>query len=210
MSYQVAKLIARIAENLPEMSEDMMQGWIENPKALQRFLSRLGPPAIISKLKVFKTIKLGTGLKTAADFRRAIKDKGMKFGSSANNILGQPEFIVATEEIELDLIIVSASELGFKNGATREKIYDRVKELGLELCPVEVGPQLRLQYADQLTGEWLLIGMEPIRDPNSGLVVFLVAHDGVGLWIDSDVGDLDGVWNADNWWVFVRPRKCQK
>lgn len=41
MSYQVAKLIARIAENMPEMSSDIMQGWIENPKSLQRVLRTL-------------------------------------------------------------------------------------------------------------------------------------------------------------------------
>ncbi|MEI6480357.1 MAG: hypothetical protein WCO12_02435 [bacterium] len=38
---QIAKLIARISENLPEMSGEVMQGWIENPKALRRFLLEL-------------------------------------------------------------------------------------------------------------------------------------------------------------------------
>jgi hypothetical protein len=41
---QSGKLIARIAENLPEMSGDIMQGWIDNPKALQGFLAGLCPP----------------------------------------------------------------------------------------------------------------------------------------------------------------------
>jgi hypothetical protein len=41
MSSQVAKLIARIAENLPEMDKEVMQGWIENPRALQKILSGL-------------------------------------------------------------------------------------------------------------------------------------------------------------------------
>lgn len=45
MDKQVAKLIARIAENLPEMSSDIMQGWIENPKSLKNALHRaLCPP----------------------------------------------------------------------------------------------------------------------------------------------------------------------
>lgn len=45
MSYQVAKLIARIAENLPEMDENVMQGWIESPKGLQKVLREaLCPP----------------------------------------------------------------------------------------------------------------------------------------------------------------------
>lgn len=40
---QSGKLIARIAENLPEMSSDVMQGWIDNPKGLQKFLAELCP-----------------------------------------------------------------------------------------------------------------------------------------------------------------------
>lgn len=41
---QTAKLIGRIAENLPEMEGDIMQGWIDNPKGLQKFLRGLCPP----------------------------------------------------------------------------------------------------------------------------------------------------------------------
>ena len=43
MSTQIAKFIARVAENLPDMKEDIVQGWIENPKALQKFLLGLCP-----------------------------------------------------------------------------------------------------------------------------------------------------------------------
>jgi len=40
---QTAKLIARIAENLPEMDSDIMQELIDNPKSLQKFLRVLCP-----------------------------------------------------------------------------------------------------------------------------------------------------------------------
>jgi len=40
---QTAKLIARIAENLPDMQTDIMQGWIENPEHLKTFLRGLNP-----------------------------------------------------------------------------------------------------------------------------------------------------------------------
>jgi len=35
---QTAKFIAEIAENMPKISADVMQGWIENQKALKRAL----------------------------------------------------------------------------------------------------------------------------------------------------------------------------
>ena len=43
MDKQELKLGARILENLPHMSPDVMQGWINNPKALKEFLAGLVP-----------------------------------------------------------------------------------------------------------------------------------------------------------------------
>jgi len=202
MSYQVAKLIARIAENLPDMSPDVMQRWIDNPKGLQKFLSGLRPPK--TEFKVFKTIKLGTGLKTPDDFRKSLEDAGMKVGDWANDILGKPAFTVAIEEVEVDLVVVSVAELGFRKGATREQIYTRAKELGLELCPSEVGPQLRLKYTDQPNGEWLIVAMEPITDSAGSLRLFDVERDDSDLWLCGSYDIPGSIWSADSRFVFVR------
>jgi len=158
---------------------------------------------------VWKTIKLGTPNFHSADhFRQALKASGMKLGDWASDILGKPEFTVSDKETELDLVVVTVKELGFKSGATREKVYARAKELGLDLCPPEVGPQLRLQYADQPNNEWILIGMDPIRDSGGYLGVFSVERGVSGLWLCSGRdGGPDYVWDAGSRWVFIRSRK---
>jgi hypothetical protein len=153
---------------------------------------------------LWKTVKLGTGLKTADDFRRAFKKNNINIGGWGNDILGQSTFTTSDKETELNLVNVSVAELGFKNGATRKDIYYRAKELGLELCPAEVGPQLRLQYKDQPNGEWLLIGMEPISGSDGFLDVFDVGRDGGDLWLDGSGGRADGFWDGCGRWVFVR------
>ena len=158
------------------------------------------------KFKTWKTIKLGTGLKTADDFREVLKDNGFKVSGWANDILGKSAFTVATEGIEVDLVKVTVAELGFKKGARRDQIYERAKELGLELCPPEVGPQLRLQYHDQPNGEWLFIGMEPIADSVGDLNVFYVKRNDSELWLNSDWSNPGNVWNPDDQWVFRLPR----
>jgi len=159
------------------------------------------------KFSTWKTVKLGTGLKSADDFRRTLNAGGIKISDWANDILGKPAFSVAAEATEVDLIKVTVAELGFKKGARRDQIYERAKELGLQLCPPEVGPQLRLQYQDQPNNEWILVGMEPIAGSGGSLRVFSVGRGGSGLWLRSRWGYPDYVWGPGSRLAFVFPRK---
>ena len=175
-------------------------GGIENVKCL---LSGAMVIQLVERFKTWKTIKLGT-LKTADEFRKALKDNGFNISDWANNILGRPAFTAATEEIEVDLVKVTVGELGFKKGARRDQIYDRAKELGLELCSPEVGTQLRLQYQDQPNGEWILVAMEPIVDSGGDPRLFNVVRSDSELWLSSPWGNPDDFWSAGHQWVFVR------
>jgi len=156
--------------------------------------------------KVWRTIKLGTGLKTADDFRKSIKANGMKVGDRASDILEKPDFTSAVGETEVDLVKVTVAGLGFKQSARRDQIYERARELGLKLCPPEVGPQLRLQYKDQPIGEWLLIAMEPFPVSDGSLRVFSVEHDDHGLWLYSYYDDPDRFWDLEDQWVLASSR----
>jgi len=91
-------------------------------KALCRQLGFL----VMGKLAIFsiwRTVKLHTGLKTAEDFRIALRKKGCLDSEWANNLLNQLDFGTAGEETELKLVKVSVAELGFKRGAKRVDIY---------------------------------------------------------------------------------------
>lgn len=45
-----------------------------------------------------------------------------------------------------------------------------------------------------------------ITDSDGNLKAFNVKHDDNGLWLNSNNGNPDNVWNPDNHWVFVLPR----
>jgi hypothetical protein len=109
-------------------------------------------------------------------------------------------------DTRLNLVLTTVSDLGFgSNRASLKDIYERALQLGLVLCPAEVGPALRLAYLDQPLGEYLHIAMEPIARFDGGATEFSVAK-GLGGWLlnGDDVRD-DRVLAGDTRLVFVQP-----
>jgi len=123
--------------------------------------------------KVWKTIKLGT-CKDVGLLHATLKAYQYEIAESAENLLSKSSFTLSLTEEEIQLVNVSVADLGFSKDVNHGEIYAKAKELGLELCPSEVGPQLRLQYKDQPKDEWLLIAMEPIVDSYGELGIFKI------------------------------------
>ena len=155
----------------------------------------------VREFKTWKTIKLGT-YKSIGLLRKALEAGKFRIGDYAAQIL--PKTILCDTETELELVRITVGELGFAGGATRREIYERAIELGLALCPAEVGPQLRLQYADQPMNEWLVIAMESATDSDGGLLVFSVSRHVDGSWLGTGYGHAVCRWHAGSVWVFAR------
>ncbi len=108
---------------------------------------------------VWKTIKLGTN-KTIIGCQTYYKAL-----LSHRNYLDDDTFARITftkEETDIKLVVLSVADLGFKKGSWYGIICSKAEQLGLELCPAEVGPALCLQYNDQPQGETLHIAMREI------------------------------------------------
>lgn len=152
----------------------------------------------------FKTWrKLEVGLLRSVDsYRELMTEGGFKVGDYASKILNNMKLVEVLTT--LDLVIVSVAELGFFEGATFAQIVERARQLGLELCPAEVGPVLRSAYKDQPRGEWLRIAMDPIADSDGFLSVFRVGRDGDGLWLHAGWFYPQYVFGPGDRWVFVR------
>ncbi|WP_411736179.1 helicase [Paenibacillus sp. M2] len=64
-------------------------------------------------------------------------------------LLNDERFIVSNTKQSLQTVELTVRQLGFSDGATTLQLFRRANELGLDCCPVELGPYLRLQYLDQ-------------------------------------------------------------
>jgi len=103
----------------------------------------------------------------------------------------------------MELIILSASELGLHGSATFAEIYDRVQKRGYDICPAEVGPQLCLQHSNQTQSQWLLIGMEPLIGSLGMPEIFFVGRREDGQqWLYSVPCCLNSTWDCHYRWIF--------
>ena len=192
----------------PDMTWSRMQAVIDKlggMESVQRFLSgELIVKMAEQSFVIWNTVTLGT-YKSSSEYRKALGAGGYRVGDYADQIFNKVK--VSETVTQLDLVVKTVAELGFKNGVARKQIYDRAIKLGLELCPAEVGLALRLQYPGQPYGGWLHIAMEPIADSVDGLRVFEVVHGYGGRWLGSGYGCPDVFWGVGDRWVFVAPRK---
>ena len=155
-------------------------------------------------VSVWRTITIGTFANVFA-LSTALDAVGCGIGNLAGEILARPTFTLRGAKTNVELFTVSAAELGFKTDtASLADIFARAKQLGFGLAAAEVGPQLRLQYFDQPIGEFLIIGMEPIRTWTGAPVILNVANGGAGLILIGQDGSADAQISVASRFVFVR------
>lgn len=134
-------------------------------------------------------------------------------------LLYDDKFITSESKYNLNIIQLSVMDCGFSNGATMPQLYKQAKQLGLELCPLELGPYLRLEYLDQPesnSGNPLQQHQAPSGSITiaSGIVsddddypkgFYLRKLDGV-LWLRGYVADDLHVWNPNDQFIFSQTK----
>jgi hypothetical protein len=157
---------------------------------------------------VWKTITVGTFADSFA-LSNALHAAGCGIGNAAAEILARPTFTVGATTTNVQLFAMSAAELGFETDtASLADIYARARQLGFGLAAAEVAPQLRLQYFDQPVGEFLIIGMEPIKRWSGEPIVLTVANGGAGLILIGQDGSADAQISAVSRFLFVRSNEA--
>lgn len=139
--------------------------------------------------------------------KKQLEEAGIYVSSWASDILSKVKF---GKKRKVKIVVKSVKELGFTNMAKYEDVCKKIIELGYELCPSEVGPALRLAYKDQPNDEWLWLAMESVVDAYGVLGVFYVVHGDGGLWLDGGSGNPCTLYNPDNQFVCLVPRKLGK
>ena len=141
-------------------------------------------------------------LKTKGELEAEMKRQNIQINSYAQSMLNSKDFTTAKKAEPTDLVRLKVRDFGFNGNPTTDEIYAKAKQLGLELCPAEVGPQYRLQYTDQPTNEYLYIGMKQIADSNGDPDVFELKRGDAELWLSHNWAKPTSKWNPVCEFVF--------
>lgn len=153
---------------------------------------------------IWKTVTVGT-YKNIEELKQAITDAGFRIGDWANDVLNSPNFSIAVKPTKINLVKVTPADLGFPRGVRRLDLYKKAFEFGLNLCPLEVGPQLRLQYHGQPKLESIQIAMKSQKDSENHESIFRVVHGGDDyIWLVGDHKHPDDFWKANEFFVFMK------
>jgi len=175
------------------------------------FKSMVVPPQPVIKserdVETWKTIEIGT-FASPLKLRDQLDELGCHVGGQAGEILARPTFALAPHREEAELVLVTPLQLGFTTETvTLANLYARARQIGIELARPEIGPQLRIQYVDQPMGEFLAIGMEPIKTWGGEPMILNVANGGAGLILIGQDGGPEAEVPVTSRFVFERSNK---
>jgi uncharacterized protein YjiS (DUF1127 family) len=180
---------------------------LQNQLRLDKYPSPVMPLVPVRSavdVPVWRKVTIGTFSDLFA-LRGALNAVGCGIGGSAEEILARPAFTLSATKADVELFAVSAAQLGFlTETASLAQIYDRAQQRGFGLAAAEIAPLLRLQYFDQPVGEFLIIGMKPIKTWKGEPVILTVANGGAGLILIGQDGHADAEIPVASRFLFAR------
>jgi hypothetical protein len=99
---------------------------------------------------VTRTVR--TGGVSKSELLTRLQLAGVRLNEAALTLFADERFTTSTVSSDMEIVELSVAGLGFREGATLGELVDKAASMGLSLCPMELGPHLRLQFTDQSEG----------------------------------------------------------
>lgn len=196
--FELGRLIVSGRIELGCLKKDIVQDVIKNPVEFSRqfthFLQnggRCDQSAIISDFSTASlepdfSIKLGLK-RSGTEYLAALEALG-RVDEKVKLIISHPDFVVADNEEDCDLVILSPVDLGLQacycvhgRSVSWQTLFVRAQDLGLELCSPEVGPALLLADVGDLSSCRIAMDPFPLSDDHSMMFVFSPSDGGGNL-----------------------------
>lgn len=160
-----------------------------------------------------RTNRVEVGGFTKEQLAKKLQEQGICINDYGKQLLADERFSVSKTPYRIEISERTVADLGFPEGATLLEIYQRAEELGLSLCPLELGPYLRMQYRDQPIAEdsapnqapagSLTIASEPVSEDDGFPKGFYLRNIAGQLWLRGYTVDEKHLWSAADHFIFT-------
>jgi len=204
MDKQTAKLIARISENLPsDMDENVMQGWVDNPKGLQQVLrGALCPPRFREKDGVIYLTVTSDGT-TGEDWITCLGENNLS--KYAKDVLRSKDF-QPTTGVVYEIAILKGMLFNDSDRIT-SKIRANAEGRGWAKPHAEVACLIRKNFTNEEIEAmgliWIITMHEPIKDSDGSPNLLSADRDDDGPGLDTYCDYPDYGWYRDDGFAFL-------
>ncbi|TFD94341.1 helicase [Jeotgalibacillus sp. R-1-5s-1] len=162
------------------------------------------------------TRKIEVGGLTKQQLLQRLQQHAILLNEYGERLFSDNRFTTSNETYNLETVELTVKALGFPEGATLPEIFERAIKLGLDLCPLETGPYLRVAYQNQPEGDAgnslrkeapsgsLTIASEIISEEDDYPKGFYLRNIEGVLWLRGYAADDLHVWNAGDCFVFCK------
>lgn len=150
-----------------------------------------------------------------SSLRDKLKQHQILMNDSAEQIFESSLFVTAVDTTAVMTVELTVGRLGLSDGGVMNDILNQAKSLGLDLCSVELGPYLRLQYVDQPEGYMdkpvrkhqapygsITVVSRALSDDDTFPKGFYVRRIDGALWLRGYRAGQDHMWSPDDHLLF--------
>lgn len=155
---------------------------------------------------------------TKGELLAELESQGVQLNEAGRTLFAHDQFTTAPTTSILTAVELAVADLGLAVGGTIGEIHQRAAQLGLSLCPLELGPHLRLQFLDQPEGSVghppsqhrappgsiTVASPEPVQDESIPKGFYLRRIEGI-LWLRGYRSGLEHLWSPEDRLVFCCP-----
>lgn len=165
----------------------------------------------------FNTRIIEVGGLTKLQLIQKLEQKSILMNEYGERLFANEKFTTSKTKYSLKIVELTVMDLGFPNGATAAQLFKRGSEFGLELCPLELAPHLRLKYLDQPEGDSgnasqqnnapsgsITIASEVLTKEDDFPKGFYLRRINDVLWLRGYIADELHVWKPEDHFIFVK------
>jgi hypothetical protein len=170
---------------------------------------------------VKRTIEVG-GM-TKQQLLQRLKQASISLNEYGERLFADDLLTASAERYWVETVELTVAGLGFQEGAPLDQIFQRAGELGLSMCPLELGPYTRLQYLDQPEGlsadtsqrhqapaGSITIASPVLTDDHDVPKGFYLRNVDGSLWLRGYIADYLHIWNPNDHFIFAEPSSGEK